>query len=197
MVNSDEYTTHRIGTGWRVVIATAAVLCAGVLSIVLLIGFNFFSMRKFQEHGRAQNVDAVEKVFLENKSEYDATAAYVAQVAESEPEALRVSWTHARFCVANSDLKKTCREPTEAERELRSPAGVVVWNAKDDGRVFFSFNQEEPPLNYLMFDPQERDPQQFAREHGFTWERDLGDGWSIPGSILDDGDFDDMWDLTQ
>ena len=44
-----------------------------------------------------------------------------------------------------------------------------------------------------MFDPQDRDARAYAKEHGFSWERDLGDGRSIPGSIADDDDYDAMW----
>jgi hypothetical protein len=193
MVSSDEHTTHRIGTGWLVVIAIAAVLGAGVLALVLVTGSTILSFWAFDDHYRTQKADKVEQAFQDNRESFDATADYITQLAQFEPAAIEIAWTSNSVCVMDSGRARTCRDATQTEVDLRAPASVARWQAKDDGRVFFSFNRDDPPNTYLMYDPQERDHKQFAREHGFTWERDLGDGWSIPGSIPDDDDYDDMW----
>jgi hypothetical protein len=195
MASSDEGAKRRIGTGWLVVIAIAVVLGAGALAFALLLGSTTLSLWAFQDHAEAQHIDMLEETFRDNRASFEASTAYMGELTRSEPGVVRVEWSLHEVCVRDSVLEKVCRDSSESERALRAPSGPVVWQAKDDGRVFFSFNDDEHPRNFLMFDPQERDPKQFAREHGFTWERDLGEGWSIPGSIPDDEDYDDMWVL--
>jgi len=196
MVSSDDAGTRRTRRIWIVPASVAAVLLGVAVIVALVLGVFWWGIWQSQEHGRAQNVDAVEETFRDNRAGFDATASYITELAESEPDAIRIGWPPHRICVIDAALEKTCRDATEAEETLEQGvpgAAMIEWQAKDDGRVFFMFNQEEPPANNLMFDPQERDAKDFAKKHGFSWERDLGDGWSIPGSIPNDDDADAMW----
>jgi hypothetical protein len=180
-------------TAVRVLIVVVGVLVAGVVAVTLGIGFVCWSIWKFQDDARAQNVDAAEESFTDNRDGYESAAAYIAQLAESEPDAVRIGWTISLVCATDESAEEMCRDTTsdeEAAQRSAPGATLVVWYAKDQGRVLFAFKDDEADTTFLMFDPEARDAKNFAKERGFTWERDLGDGWSIPGSIRDSDKFD-------
>lgn len=196
METSDEVGMSRTRRVWLILAVVAAALFGMIVVVALVLGYFWWGIWQSQEHGRAQNVDAVEETFVDNRAGFEAAASYITELAQSEPDAIRIGWIRYEVCVIDSAMVETCRDATEAEDDLAERAWgatKVEWQAKDDGRVFFAFNNEEPPINYLMFDPQDRDAKKFAKKHGFSWERGLGDGWSIPGSIPNDDDDDAMW----
>lgn len=193
MASSHETGVRTRSTAVRVLIVVVGVLVAGVVVVTLGIGFVFWSIWKFQDGARVQNIDAAEETFLANREGFEGAAAYMARLVDSEPSAVRIGWTSSLVCATGESVEKICRDTTsdeEAAKKSVPGATVVVWYAKDEGRVLFAFKDDEADTTYLMFDPEARDAKDFAKERGFSWERDLGDGWSIPGSIRDSDKFD-------
>lgn len=196
MVSSDQVDTGRTRRVHRVLIVVATVLLGIVGFVALLLGAAWWFAVQYDQKGREESVAVIEEAFVDHRAGFEATAAYITALSQSEPDAIEIGWTSRRIYVIDGALEETRRDATEAEDQLRHQARgaiLVNWQAKDDGRIFFSFRHEASPINYLMFDPQDRDAKEFAKEHGFSWERDLGDGWSIPGSIPNDDDADAMW----
>jgi len=193
MASSHETGVRTRSTAVRVLIVVVGVLVAGVVVVTLGIGFVFWSIWKFQDGARVQNIDAAEETFLANREGFEGAAAYMARLVDSEPSATQISWTSVSFCVTDESATEKCRDTTSDEEtsQMAVPgANVVLWYAKDEGRVLFAFKDDEADTTFLMFDPEARDAKDFAKERGFSWERDLGDGWSIPGSIRDSDKFD-------
>ncbi|WP_430867450.1 hypothetical protein [Demequina aurantiaca] len=188
MASSKEAPLPPRSTGRRVLIVVGVVLLSGLAATALGIGFIFWSIWSFQEAGDAKNVDKVEESFLANPEGFQSAAAYMAQLADLERSATRISWTSVSVCVTDESATETCRDTTsdeEASQVAIPGADVVLWYARDEGRVLFAFKDDELDTVFLMFDPQARDAEAFAKVRGLSWERNLADGWSNLGSISD------------
>ena len=190
--------SEEIGAGHtrpvRLVVAVVAVtIVAGLLVAAAGVGLGFWSIWKFQDHADSEEVALVEETFLENRAGFEEASDFIGELAKSEPDAVAVRWNYALVCFTHEADKEECRDSTPEEDDVsdRTPrVRVTILQAKDDGRVFFALNED---TCYLMFDPQARDAKDFAKENGFSWERDLGDGWSIPCHLAGGEDREAMW----
>ena len=63
----------------------------------------------------------------------------------------------------------------------------------DEGRVFFVPDVEEPPVSYVVHDPEARDAEAYADAQGFDWGRELDGGWSALGHSSDVEQQSSMW----
>lgn len=180
------------GAGQRILIVAAVVFAAVVLSVALVIGYGYWAVWQLTEHEDQQSIDVIEETFYDNRAGFEEQVSYITQLGQSERGVIAARWS-SQMCFIDARGEEVCREATAIEEGLNRAtpqSGVTVWQAKDDGRVFFMF--VERPC-YLMFDPQERNAKDFANEHGFGWERDLGDGWSMPCYIEDTDQRRAMW----
>ena len=92
--------------------------------------------------------------------------------------------------------EERCADTDEAQRsafERLSGASTVVRQPQEGGRVFFVFDVENPPVSYVVHDPEARDAEAYAGAQGFDWGRELDDGWSTLGHISDVEQQSSMW----
>lgn len=133
--------------------------------------------------------DDVEAAFDADPSAFTAAAAHLDELRTENPGAQEVSWGLGVTYVADADGRDIWGDATPAEAQLFDPlpgtTNTVFAYAKDPGRVFFSFNHEDPPMVYLMYAPDDSDPGAFAAERGFRSSRVIGDGWTLLGEIDD------------
>lgn len=170
------------------------VVGVGALVAIVAIVASVFSAFRGMDDDR---FDEIETGFEEHRTAFEAAVDRMAGWAADRPDAVRIIWSQGFVCVTDAGGGEQCTDTSTQEQEAflqLAGATSVVWQAKDEGRVFFAFNFENPPMQYLMFDPGDRDPRAFADAHGFRWGRMIGDGWSLLGHIPDVEDASSMWD---
>lgn len=175
------------------VASVALVVAFGPLVVVVAIVVSVFSAFRGMHDDR---FDEIEAGFGEHQAAFEAAVDRMAGWAAEHPDAVRIGWTQSLVCVTDAGSGAQCTDTSSQERAAfrqLTRATRAVWQAKDDGRVFFAFNVQNPPIQYLMYDPHDRDPRAFADAHGFRWGRMIGDGWSLLGDIPDDEKESSMW----
>lgn len=168
------------------------VVAFGALVVVVVIVVSVFSAFRGMHDDR---FDEIETGFGEHQAAFEAAVDRMAGWAAEHPDAVRIVWNQALVCVTDAGSGEQCTDTSTQEKAaFRQLARArVVWQAKDEGRVFFGFNFEDPPMQYLMYDPDDRDPREYAATQGFRWGRMIGDGWSLLGHIPDDEKESSMW----
>lgn len=177
----------------RTLVRGSLVLAVGALVVVVAIVASVLSALRGMDDKR---FDEIETGFEEHRTAFEAAVDRMAGWAAERPDAVRIGWTQSLVCVTDTGRAKQCTDTSMQERAaFRQLAGATraVWQAKDDGRVFFAFNVQNPPIQYLMFDPDDRDPRAYAAAQGFRWGRSIGDGWSLLGEIPDVEKQSSMW----
>lgn len=169
------------------------VVGVGALVGIVAIVASVFSAFRGMDDDR---LNEIETGFEEHQTAFEAAVDRMAGWAADHPDAVRILWNQAGVCVTDAGGGEQCTDASTQEQEafLQLPGATsVVWQAKDDGRVFFAFNFHDPPIEYLMFDPGDRDPRAYADAHGFRGGRRIDDGWSVLGDIPDIEDRSSMW----
>lgn len=168
----------------RTVVRGSMVVTIGALVVLVAITASIFSaFRGMDDDG----FDEIEAGFREHQSAFEAAADRMAGWSADHPDAVRIVWTQAFVCFADAGVAGSqCTDASTQEQEAflqLAGATRVAWQAKDDGRVFFRFNFGNSAVQYLMFDPDDRDPRAYADAHMFRWGRMIGDGWSLLGDM--------------
>ncbi len=143
-----------------------------------------------------ERLDEIDRAFGEHRNAFEAAVDRIDRIAADHPDALRIGWSLALVCVTDATGAEQCTDTSEEQRaafrEL-SGASTVIRQSKDGGRVFFVFDVEDPPITYLLHDPDGRDPRAYAQAQGFGWGRQIDGRWSVLGHIKDVQEHSSMW----
>lgn len=190
--SADQRGHFRLGAEGRALVAVAAVVAWVVLNVVMLAAVVLWAAWKYDHSLQEQDADHVEESFIRYRAAYEDAAVLIVALARSEPGAIAVRGSYGEVCFLDAAGEQTCREWLPADPDEPQMIQGATWQAKDEGRVFFRFAEN---ACYLMYDPQERNPRRFARAHGFAWDSEFEDGWSIPCRIEDESERDEMWEF--
>lgn len=138
--------------------------------------------------------DKIQVAFDENPTGFVGAVNYIERLNDVNPDAEQIKWIVSELCVTGVGGTEVCNDASAADAAAFEPLPArvtgVVYYAKDPDRVFVVFNAPEPTIVYAMYAPGDEHPGDFAKERGFRSYRELGDGWTLLGSI-DDRDAND------
>ena len=180
------------------------LLIALLVAIVLILGrwaAAFFALGAQFGWGYDQRqFDDLEAAFERDPSVFAAVDAQMREYVDEHPDAVRISWSGERFCAyepGENPVTAECEPADKSDQaayEALPAASSVVSQAKDPGRIFFTFNQNDPPMYRIMRASEDFDVEAYADERGFRATRELTPGWTILGPISDEDLEDQQWE---
>jgi hypothetical protein len=150
--------------------------------------------------------DKLETQFDHRQAAFAKADARMQELAAAHPEAERITWGLTMICVHHAGqaegpgpgrtvygCKPTTPEDQATFAALPPYAYVIVHQAKDDGRTFFRFYHDDPPVYTIMHVSDGTDVAAYAKDRGFRSTRSLKPGWALLGPITDVDREDDQW----
>lgn len=158
-------------------------------AFLLVAGGAFLALAGGVDGRNDARFDAVTEDFGAHQPTFEAAAERMSRFAADRPGATRIQWRWGTVCADHPSRADQCVETSADERAaFRKLPGAfaITWKA-EDGRVLFSSDPDSPPVRFIAFDPEGRDPQAYAEARGYRWGRQLGPRWSMfrsPGDGL-------------
>lgn len=207
MVPSDAVESQR-RRWWRspgrVLLVTLIVVAA--LFVVCQVGVFLSLKAHFGSGFDDRRFDKLETEFDRDPAAFIAADARMRELVAAHPQAERITWDLWMICVHHAGQPEGpgpgrtvygC-EPTTPEDQatfaaLPPYAYLIVHQAKDDGRTFFRFYHDDPPVYTIMHVSDGTDVEAYAEDRGFRSSRALKPGWALLGPIPDLDRENEQW----
>jgi hypothetical protein len=150
--------------------------------------------------------DKLETQFDHRQAAFTKADARMRELVAAHPQAERITWVLRMICVHHAGqaegpgpgrtvygCKPTTPEDQATFAALPPYAYVIIHQAKDDGRTFFRFYHDDPPVYTIMHVRDGTDVEAYAEDRGFRSTRSLKPGWALLGPIPDVDREDEQW----
>ncbi len=139
-----------------------------VVAAIVFLGFlagcsapqdNPWVQRDLYENNR--EFDTIQAAYEQDPGAFASAVDYMERLKVAHPEADMIYWSGESLCVTDMGGSETCAlDDSGREWMDRLPTNTngLLYQSKDDGRVFFFFNAPEPPVVYAMYAPDDEHP---------------------------------------
>ncbi len=187
------------GSLWGVVVKPdrgrlAWLVMAVVVFAVAIAGCDLPLTASYDDN---REFDKIQAAFEQDPDAFAGVVDYVELLKAAHPDIEQLSWTYSWLCITGAGGTEVCNDVSAADKAVLDPlphyVSSVRYYAKDPDRIFVEFNRPEPPVVYAMYAPGDDRPGDFAKERGFRSHRELGDDWTLLGSIDDRDAIDEQF----
>jgi hypothetical protein len=202
-------TDRGLGRGWwrspgRILLVTLIVVATLFLAwrVAVVGALEAYFGSGFDD----RRFDKLETQFDHRQAAFTKADARMRELVAAHPQAERITWDRTMICVHHAGQPEGpgpgrtvygCN-PTTPEDQATFAAlppytYVIIHQAKDDGRTFFRFYHDDPPVYTIMHVSDGTDVEAFAEDRGFRSSRALEPGWALLGPIPDVDRENEQW----